>query len=101
MASRTALAECLRATRSPIGHCAIACVRATIALRYTGNEERERGKMLSNPRALELMQKAQRNPRIMKALEDVQKNGPGALAKYANTPEIMDVVNELRSIRQA
>ena len=44
------------------------------------------------------MQKAQQNPRIMKALEDVQKNGPGAMAKYANDPEIMEVVNELQSI---
>ena len=57
--------------------------------------------MLSDPRAMELMQKAQRNPRIMKALEDVQKHGPGALAKYANTPEIMEVVHELQSIRNA
>jgi hypothetical protein len=56
------------------------------------------GKMMSNPRAMELMQKAQQNPRIMKALEDVQKNGPGAMAKYANDPEIMEVVNELQSI---
>ena len=63
---------------------------------YAGNEERR--KMLSNPRAMELMQKAQQNPRIMKALEDVQKNGPGAMAKYANDPEIMEVVNELQSI---
>ena len=68
-------------------------------MHYAGNEERR--KMLSDPRAMELMQKAQRNPRIMKALEDVQKNGPGALAKYANTPEIMEVVHELQSIRNA
>ena len=55
-------------------------------------------KMMSNPRAMELMQKAQQNPKIMKALQDVQTNGPGAMAKYANDPEIMEVVKELQSI---
>ena len=109
--SRRALAECLRATLGPIGspghaehvlqqavYRPVQCMASCIMHR-AGNEER--GKMLSNPRAMELMQKAQKNPRTMKALQDVQKNGPGALAKYASSPEVMEVVNELQSIRKA
>ena len=34
----------------------------------------------------------------MAALQDVQANGPGAMSKYANDPEIMSVVKELQSI---
>jgi len=60
----------------------------------------ERDTMMANPRAAALMQKARRNPRVMKALEDVKQNGPGVMAKYANDPEVMEVVNELQSIRQ-
>ena len=55
-------------------------------------------KMMSNPRAMQLMQKAQQNPRIMSALQDVQTNGPSAMSKYANDPEIMEVVKELQEI---
>ena len=40
----------------------------------------------------------QANPKIMAALQDVQANGPGAMSKYANDPEIMSVVKELQSI---
>jgi len=56
------------------------------------------GKMMSNPRAMALMQKAQKNPKIMAALQDVQANGPGAMSKYSNDPEIMSVVKELQEI---
>ena len=49
-------------------------------------------------KAMALMQKAQQNPKIMKAIQDVQTNGPGAMAKYANDPEVMEVVKELQSI---
>lgn len=45
-----------------------------------------------------LMQKAQQNPKIMAALQDVQQNGPGAMQKYANDPEVMSVVKELQEI---
>ena len=45
------------------------------------------GKMMSNPKAMALMQKAQSNPKIMKALQDVQANGPSAMQKYQNDPE--------------
>ena len=55
-------------------------------------------KVMGNPRAMALFQKAQQNPKIMAALQDVQANGPGAMSKYANDPEIMSVVKELQSI---
>ena len=55
-------------------------------------------KMMSNPRAIALMQKAQTNPKIMKALQDVQTNGPSAMQKYAGDPEVMAVVKELQEI---
>ena len=35
---------------------------------------------------------------IMTALQDVQANGPSAMQKYANDPEIMSVVKELQEI---
>ena len=46
----------------------------------------ERGKVLSHPRAKELMRKVQTNPRLMRALEDVQRSGAGAMAKCARGP---------------
>ena len=45
-----------------------------------------------------LMQKAQQNPKIMTALNDVQQNGPQAMQKYANDPEITSVIKELQEI---
>ena len=33
---------------------------------------------------------------VLAALQDVQKNGPGAMQKYANDPEILAVVKELQ-----
>ena len=38
------------------------------------------------------------NPKVMKALQDVQTNGPSAMSKYANDPEIMEIIKELQSI---
>ena len=55
-------------------------------------------KIMANPDATALFLKAQQNPKIMAALQDVQANGPGAMSKYANDPEIMSVVKELQSI---
>ena len=48
------------------------------------------GKMMSNPRAMALMQKVQSNPKIMAALRDVQTKGfsQATMAKYANDPEV-------------
>ena len=51
-----------------------------------------------NPIAMALIQKAQTNPKIMKALQDVQTNGPSAMQKYAGDPEVMAVVKELQEI---
>ena len=48
---------------------------------------------------MQLMQKAQANPKIMAALQDVQKNGPSAMQKYANDPEVLAVVKELLHMR--
>ena len=44
------------------------------------------------------LQKSMGNPKIMAAMEDVQKNGPGAMAKYASDPEIMSLLNDLKEI---
>ena len=52
-----------------------------------------------NPIAMALIQKAQTNPKIMKALQDVQTNGPSAMQKYAGNPEVMAVVKELQQER--
>ena len=63
-----------------------------------GGMQQMMAKMMSNPRAMALMQKAQTNPKIMKALQDVQTNGPSAMQKYAGDPEVMAVVKELQEI---
>ena len=52
-----------------------------------------------NPMAMALIRKAQTNPKIMKALQDVQTNGPSAMQKYAGDPEVMAVVRELQQER--
>ena len=36
--------------------------------------------------------------KIMAALNDVQQNGPAAMQKYANAPEITSVIKELQEI---
>ena len=63
-----------------------------------GGMQEMMAKMMSNPKAMALMQKAQANPKIMQALQDVQTNGPSAMSKYANDPEIMEIIKELQSI---
>ena len=60
--------------------------RAAYAAAAPAAHGSEEGKVLSHPRAQELMRKAQTNPRLMKALEDVRRSGPGAMAKYARDP---------------
>ncbi len=52
--------------------------------------------LMSNPKAMAAMQRAQSNPRIMAAFQDVMAN-PANLTKYANDPEISSVLNDLQS----
>lgn len=54
-------------------------------------------KMMSNPRAAAAFQRAQQNPRIMKAVQEMAQN-PAAAAKYMNDPEIGSVLKELQSV---
>jgi suppressor of tumorigenicity protein 13 len=44
---------------------------------------------------MEIMARAQSNPRIMAALQECMAN-PAAVAKYQNEPEIRELVNELQ-----
>ena len=55
-------------------------------------------KAMSNPGLMAKLQKATQNPRMMAAMQDVMKNGPGAMNKYANDPEIRDLLNEMQKI---
>lgn len=53
--------------------------------------------IMSNPRAQAAFQRAQRNPKVMAALQDVLAN-PGNFSKYANDKEISSILNELQSL---
>ena len=44
------------------------------------------------------VQKAAGNPRVMAAVQDVMANGPGAVNKYANDPEIKPILDQLKGI---
>ena len=43
-------------------------------------------------------QKAMGNPKVMAAVQDVMSNGPGAMNKYANDPEVKAILDELKGI---
>ena len=49
-------------------------------------------KIMANPDATALFLKAQQNPKMMAAIKDVQANGPDAVAKYRDEPEIMATI---------
>ncbi|EOD27063.1 hypothetical protein EMIHUDRAFT_309752 [Emiliania huxleyi CCMP1516] len=55
---------------------------------------------MSNPKAMQLMQKAQANPKVLAALQDVQAQGfsPAALAKYSSDPELMALLTEFQEV---
>ncbi|KAJ8609076.1 hypothetical protein CTAYLR_010239 [Chrysophaeum taylorii] len=55
-------------------------------------------KAMGNPKLMAAIQKAAQNPRTMAAIQDVMANGPGAVNKYANDPEIRKMLDELKSI---
>ena len=56
--------------------------------------------MMSNPKAMALMQKAQSNPQAMKALQEVQASGfnPQVMQKYANDPELASLLKEFQEV---
>ena len=54
-------------------------------------------KVMSNPKAMELIQKVQKNPRILAAVTECMRN-PEAIAKYQNDPEIKVHLDQLRTI---
>jgi hypothetical protein len=49
------------------------------------------------PRHL-VARQASGNPKIMAAAQDVMQNGMGAMAKYQNDPDVMEVLKELQSL---
>ncbi|CAM9285683.1 unnamed protein product [Phaeothamnion confervicola] len=55
-------------------------------------------KIIGNPKAMAAFQRAQRNSKVMSALQDVMKNGIGALGKYQKDPDIRDTLNELKDL---
>ena len=52
---------------------------------------------MSNPKAMEMFQKAQSNPRLMKIMQEVQAN-PAAIGKYQNDPEVKEMIDVLKDI---
>eukprot|EP00468_Gymnochlora_sp_CCMP2014_P007322 CAMPEP_0167756562 /NCGR_PEP_ID=MMETSP0110_2-20121227/9454_1 /TAXON_ID=629695 /ORGANISM="Gymnochlora sp., Strain CCMP2014" /LENGTH=406 /DNA_ID=CAMNT_0007642685 /DNA_START=107 /DNA_END=1327 /DNA_ORIENTATION=- len=55
-------------------------------------------KVMSNPKALAAFQKAAQNPKIMQAIQELQSGGPAAAQKYANDPEIKEIMDTLKDI---
>lgn len=55
--------------------------------------------MMKNPKIQEIMGKASSNPRVMAALQECMSN-PAAMAKYANDPEIMEMVREIQKAQR-
>jgi len=53
--------------------------------------------MMKNPKAREIMAKAQSNPKMMKAMQECMAN-PAAFAKYKDDPEVGELMNELKKI---
>jgi STI1 domain len=51
--------------------------------------------MMANPKVRAIMQKAQSNPRIMAKVQECMSN-PAAMAKYANDPEVAEIIRELK-----
>ena len=54
-------------------------------------------KLMQNPGAQSIIQKAQTNPKVMAAVTECMGN-PAAFAKYQNDPEIKAILDELRTI---
>jgi hypothetical protein len=51
--------------------------------------------MMKNPKVIEIISKAQNDPRVMSAIRECMAN-PMAMSKYQNDPTIRDLLNELR-----
>jgi len=54
-------------------------------------------KLMQNPKAQSIIQKAQSNPKVMAAVTECMGN-PAAFAKYQSDPEIKAILDELRGI---
>lgn len=60
-----------------------------------GDQMRKVQEMMSNPNIQTIMAKAQKNPKIMKAVQECMGN-PMAFAKYQNDPEVGELIRELQ-----
>lgn len=60
-----------------------------------GDQMKKVQEMMSNPNIQRIMAKAQKNPRIMKAVSECMGN-PMAFAKYQNDPEVGELIRELQ-----
>lgn len=54
-------------------------------------------KIMSNPQYSAAFSRAQKNPRVMSAIEEVAAN-PSAFDKYKNDPDVYDVLKMLKPI---
>jgi len=61
-----------------------------------GNPMGKAQEMMKNPRIMALMAKAQSNPKLQKIMTECMGN-PAAMAKYANDPEVAELINELKT----
>ena len=55
-------------------------------------------KAMGDPKLMATIQKAAGNPKVMAAVQDVMQNGPGAVNKYANDPEVKSILDQLKGI---
>ena len=53
--------------------------------------------MMKNPKVMQLMAKAQSNPRLAAAMQECMTN-PAAMAKYQNDPEVKELLDELKEL---
>jgi len=51
--------------------------------------------VMSNPKAMSLILKAQSSPKFIQALEDMQQNGPSALSKYDSDPDVLALMKDI------
>ena len=56
--------------------------------------------MMSDPEGAKLMSEMQSNPRVMNAAMDIAMNGEAAAAKYANDPEVLQLLQKLEKFQE-
>lgn len=57
-------------------------------------------KIFSDPEGAKLMMEMQNNPKVMQAAMDIAMNGEAAAQKYANDPEVMELLTKLERFEQ-